>query len=50
MPEAPLHVHKRVLLEGETINDNETTAAKLQRVFGMQDDDAKDVVASLELV
>lgn len=48
MPEAPSHIHKRVLLESEAIDDNETTTAKLQKIFGIQDDDARDMVSSLE--
>ncbi|KAL3995354.1 snRNA-activating protein of 50kDa MW C terminal family protein [Acanthocheilonema viteae] len=49
VPEAPLHVHKRVLLESEATDDNETTAAKLQKVFGIQCDDARDTVSSLDV-
>ncbi|VDK88011.1 unnamed protein product [Onchocerca ochengi] len=49
MPEAPSHIHKRVLLESETIDDNETTVTKLQKIFGMQDDDARDMVSSLDV-
>ncbi|VDP25110.1 unnamed protein product [Onchocerca flexuosa] len=48
MPEAPSHVHKRVLLESEAIDDNETTVTKLRKIFGMEDDDARDMVSSLE--
>ncbi|MCP9262286.1 hypothetical protein DINM_005566 [Dirofilaria immitis] len=49
MPEAPSHIHKRVLFESDAINDSEITITKLQKIFGIQNDDAKDMISSLEL-
>uniref|UniRef100_A0A915PPF3 snRNA-activating protein complex subunit 3 n=1 Tax=Setaria digitata TaxID=48799 RepID=A0A915PPF3_9BILA len=49
MPEAPSHIHKRVILETETVADNEITVAKLQKIFGIQDNDARDMVSSLDV-
>lgn len=48
MPEAPPYIHKRALLESEAVGDNEPTVANLQKVFGIEDDDARNVVSSLE--
>lgn len=48
MPEAPPHVHKRILLESEAVDDNEATATKLEKIFGIKNDDAREMVLSLE--
>lgn len=50
MPEAPPHIHKRVMIEPEVIDDSDITAKTLKEVFGLQEDDSEKIISSLRRV